>query len=196
MDVYKCRPCWFTARQHAISSPWQQWKTNSYLFFMACWRHNVSRVLSPNPDIWYSSIHSNFMYTVYIYITHDMCLLHVNGDQCGLHPKYIHTSIPGIIWTYIYLEPKWPLFLKVSPPKQGPNSNQNKGPHLGSRYIYIFILIHFGPCCPKSSNKPTSRGDAGANASVVLHRHWGRWIRKGWQELIYHGIYGMFTTYV
>ena len=31
-----------------------------------------------------------------------------------------------------YLEPKCPLFLKVNPPKQGLNSNQNKG-HLGSR---------------------------------------------------------------
>ena len=32
------------------------------------------------------------------------------------------------------------LFLKgPNPPKQGPNFNQNKG-HLGSRYIYIYIL--------------------------------------------------------
>ena len=37
---------------------------------------------------------------------------------------------------YVYLEPNWPLFLKVNLPKQGLNSNQNKG-HLGSRYIYI-----------------------------------------------------------
>ena len=36
--------------------------------------------------------------------------------------------------------PNWPLFLKVNPPKQGPNSNQNKG-HLGSRYIIIYIFI-------------------------------------------------------
>ena len=31
------------------------------------------------------------------------------------------------------------LFLKApNPPKQGPNFNQNKGPHLDSSYIYIY----------------------------------------------------------
>ena len=44
----------------------------------------------------------------------------------------------------VYTYPQWPLFLKVNPPKQGPNSNQNKGPHLGSRYIYIIIYIRIG----------------------------------------------------
>ena len=34
---------------------------------------------------------------------------------------------------YMYLEPNWPLFLRVNLPKQGPNSNQNNG-HWGSRY--------------------------------------------------------------
>ena len=38
-----------------------------------------------------------------------------------------------------YLEPNWPLFLKVNPPKQGRTSNQNKA-HLGSRYIHY----HYG----------------------------------------------------
>ena len=38
-----------------------------------------------------------------------------------------------LVVSYTHLEPKWPLFLKVTPPKpQGPNSDQNKGPHLGS----------------------------------------------------------------
>ena len=33
---------------------------------------------------------------------------------------------------YVNLEPNWPLFLKVgAPPKQGLNSNQNKGPPFG-----------------------------------------------------------------
>ena len=32
--------------------------------------------------------------------------------------------------------------MNVNPPKQGPNSNQNKG-HLGSRYIIIYIFITF-----------------------------------------------------
>ena len=40
-----------------------------------------------------------------------------------------------------YLEPQWPLFLKVNPPKQGRSSNQNRGPHLGSRYIYLLLII-------------------------------------------------------
>ena len=36
----------------------------------------------------------------------------------------------------MYLEPQWPLFLKgPNPSKQGRNSKQNKGPHLGSRYL-------------------------------------------------------------
>ena len=32
----------------------------------------------------------------------------------------------------------WSLF----PPKQSQNSNQNKGPHLGSRYIYVYIYVY------------------------------------------------------
>ncbi len=39
----------------------------------------------------------------------------------------------GYTPTYRYLEPNWPLVLKVNPPKQA-FSNQNKG-HLGSRYL-------------------------------------------------------------
>ena len=36
----------------------------------------------------------------------------------------------------LYLEPvKVLYFWWLNPPKQGQNSNQNKGPHLGSRYI-------------------------------------------------------------
>ena len=63
-----------------------------------------------------------------------------------LFQRWDMDSFPG---GYIYLEPNWPLFLKVNPPKQGRNSNQNKGPHLGSRYIcyslsiYIYILNMF-----------------------------------------------------
>ena len=40
------------------------------------------------------------------------------------------------IYICIYLEPQWPLFLKVNnpPKKQGLFSNQNKGPIWGSRY--------------------------------------------------------------
>ena len=36
----------------------------------------------------------------------------------------------------------FPLFLKgPNPQKQGPNFNQNKVPHLGSRYIYIYLSL-------------------------------------------------------
>ena len=43
---------------------------------------------------------------------------------------------------YTYLEPVCPLFWELNPPKEGRNSNQNKG-HLGSRYIYIFVYFMF-----------------------------------------------------
>ena len=55
---------------------------------------------------------------------------------------------------YIYLEPKWPLFLKVNPPKQGRNSNQNKGPHLGSRYIFILLSSIHSSNRSSLENKP------------------------------------------
>ena len=46
-------------------------------------------------------------------------------------------------YRYTHLEPNRHLFLKVNPPqKQGRNSNGNKGPHLGSRYIYIQKKIY------------------------------------------------------
>ena len=38
--------------------------------------------------------------------------------------------------TYIYLDPKWPLFLKVNPPKEGLFQSKQ----LGSRYIYPWKL--------------------------------------------------------
>ena len=56
---------------------------------------------------------------------------------------YLYIYIEYIYIYIIYLEPNWPLFLKVHPLKQGPNFNQNKGPHLGSRYIHICHLHHF-----------------------------------------------------
>ena len=52
--------------------------------------------------------------------------------------------IPQVSHIYIYIyiprEHKWPLFLKVNPPKNKAFSNQNKG-HLASRYIYIYLYI-------------------------------------------------------
>ena len=44
----------------------------------------------------------------------------------------------------LYLEPvKVLYFWWLNPPKQGQNSNQNKGPHLGSRYIIIYVASWF-----------------------------------------------------
>ena len=63
--------------------------------------------------------------------------------------KRLKTFSKSIIWTYANLEPQRPLFLKVNPPpKQGRNSNQNKGPHyLGSRTKNISNISrnHFQP---------------------------------------------------
>ena len=44
------------------------------------------------------------------------------------------------IYSIKYLEPKWPLFLKVNPPKQGRNSNQNKGAPFGFQ-VYTYTVI-------------------------------------------------------
>ena len=44
-----------------------------------------------------------------------------------------------IFCIHIYLEPTWPLFLKVNPPQWGLFLIKNKG-HLGSRYADILIL--------------------------------------------------------
>ncbi len=52
-------------------------------------------------------------------------------DVCIGRLLYIYI----IIYIYTYLEPVCPLFWELNPPKEGRNSNQNKGPHLGSRYI-------------------------------------------------------------
>ena len=53
-----------------------------------------------------------------------------------IHASCIHIYIYMMPYIYIYLAPIWPLFLKVNPPiHKALDSNQNKGPHLGSRYI-------------------------------------------------------------
>ena len=44
-------------------------------------------------------------------------------------------------YMYVYLEPKWPLFLKINPPKQGLFQSKQPG-HLSSRYIYTCIYTH------------------------------------------------------
>ena len=52
--------------------------------------------------------------------------------------KGIYIYIYIYIYTYVYIPGTvCPLFLALAPPKQGQTSNQNKGPHLGSRYIWV-----------------------------------------------------------
>ena len=62
-------------------------------------------------------------------------LYHIRGGK-KTHLSWIHTFI------YIYIDTPGtcltPIFLALTPPKQVPNSNQNKG-HLGSMYTYIYI---------------------------------------------------------
>ena len=70
---------------------------------------------------------------------------HVQRECIYLHgPDWLNTTTQSrggyshII--YIYLEPKWPQFLKVNHPKEG-LSNQNKG-QLGSRFQSILLSQH------------------------------------------------------
>ena len=68
------------------------------------------------------------------------------------HSMYgIFTNIWPLLITVYSWNPKRPLFLKVNAPKQGPNSNQNKG-HLGSRLLCVrscfslFAIIVLSGC--------------------------------------------------
>ena len=51
----------------------------------------------------------------------------------------IKLKLDSFFHTEWCLEPNWPLFLKVNPPKQGRTSNQNKG-HLGSRCVMCYLI--------------------------------------------------------
>ena len=57
------------------------------------------------------------------------------GWLCPPDPALYKNLKNPLIETTTYLEPNWPLFLKVNPPKQG-LFNQNKG-HLGSREVNL-----------------------------------------------------------
>ena len=68
--------------------------------------------------------------------------------------------------TTIYLAPKQPLFLIVTPPKQGrPFSSKTKGPNLGSRYIYIYLSDLLAGC-------DECQDVASYVASRHCHREW------------------------
>ena len=91
------------------------------------------------------------------------------------HPRKMHTchTIHGTgvylpTWMadfygkcrYINLEPKWPLFLKVNPPKQSRNSNQNNG-HLRVPGNTIHgclgtFIQNLEPLLPKKKTKTSS----------------------------------------
>ena len=109
-----------------------------------------------------------------IWILYDVKFCHTQRKGIW-NSEYCSTKNASLIrWNVylhiIYIEPKWPLFLKVNPPKQGLNSNQNRG-HLGSRCIHrYFNLIDpvssfksflGGPWLLHFSNPPTSLVPAG-----------------------------------
>ena len=87
----------------------------------------------------------------------------------GSHLKKYYLSIYIYIpyYIYIYQEPEWPLFLKVNPLKQGLNSYQNKGPHLGSRYVHMQNICL---ACPNSKNIDANFVDIESNFQVNLNQ--------------------------
>ena len=97
-------------------------------------------------DLTFSKVYWGYVY-IYIYTprkSKDQTLPigRIGNPECMDHPKdhsLFGLGPPG--YMYIYIEPNWPLFLKVNPPKQGRTSNQNKG-QLGSRYTYIYLSIY------------------------------------------------------
>ena len=49
-------------------------------------------------------------------------------------------------YVYTYLEPKWPLFLKVFSPKTRPKLQSKQGSSKGSRYVYMLYFDDFKDC--------------------------------------------------
>ena len=67
-----------------------------------------------------------------------------------LHVKGLNFRNPSTRTSTIYLEAKWPLFLKVNPPKQGPFQIKTRAPIWVPGiyiYIYIYIFVHSGGRC-------------------------------------------------
>ena len=81
-------------------------------------------------------------------------------ETIHIHQLYPPSNISAVFWRwfflfppvvgtnkYLYLEPQWPLVFEGQPSfKQGPNSNQNKGPHLGSRSISFPMGLQVCTC--------------------------------------------------
>ena len=89
--------------------------------------------------------------------------------------KNVGRRVPSVVpWRLEYpekdLEPKWPLFLKVNPSKQGRTSNQNKGPHwvLGI-YIYNYIIYNLKQLM-KNTQLPTPKSQIFAKKTPRNHR--------------------------
>ena len=99
--------------------------------------------------------------------THHVCL------QIPPPPPHLFCE-PGLLQCYkvsvfdhlqdLPVEPSHGLyFCRSTPSKQGRNSNQNKGPHLGSRYmcrmcIYIFIYIYYTYVPGSINSTPLKKG--------------------------------------
>ena len=68
--------------------------------------------------------------------------LYRSYEERYFHHGFYHISC------IMYLEPKWPLFLKVNPPKQGRNSNQNSRVIKGFQVYIIYKTISINILLP------------------------------------------------
>ena len=77
-----------------------------------------------NPSWWWNECKAYTSWQPWSCVAKSTARQKIPADQFWVHPWMSYRDI-------ICLEPIWPLFLKVNPPKQGRNSNQNRG-HLWS----------------------------------------------------------------
>ena len=123
MGTYAKSICWGPGCKVSVLKKW--WSSSAKIlvtFFAEDWTHLQRHAIRSFKNGNYSSVLFKYLCSIFtnVYIEQSMM------------QKYIHKFNK-----YLYLEPKWPLFLKVNPPKNKAFSNQNKG-HLGSRDIYIY----------------------------------------------------------
>ena len=87
------------------------WRNNGK---MSIWQRFFKMVVSPSPTAIFETIEAE------------------SAEQArDCDDIYLHVH-------YVYLEPNWPLFLKVNLPKERP-FQPKQGDHLGSRYIYVRV---------------------------------------------------------
>ena len=87
-----------------------------------CWSHNSTFSSCTLSVLFYSYLWGKVLFFLTWCVVFCKCIY--------IYKLYIH-----IVCYHIPRAPLWPLFLKVNISKQGLNSNQNKGPHLGSRCV-------------------------------------------------------------